>query len=321
MVFKVLIPEDISDVGKDYLKERNYQIVMGSGNTEEAILKDVVDCDAILARTARFSRKVLEAGKRLKVISRYGAGTDNIDVDSATKLGIWVTNAPVANTNSVAEHAIALLLACAANLVHLDHLARSGDWGARNRIKCTEVVGKVLGIIGLGRIGRNVAKKADGLGMKIIGYDTCVSKEVLDSKLEIVANPEEVFQKADFISLHIPVMPETRGSINASLFRRMKKGAYLINCARGEVVNENDLYMALRQGWFRGAGLDVLAVEPPQKHHPLLTLDNVIISPHNAALTDSAMDRMGIHAAMGIDEVLSGNKPTWPVNHLEYKRR
>ncbi|WFA08072.1 hydroxyacid dehydrogenase [Tissierella sp. Yu-01] len=318
MSFKVLIPQDITDAGKDYLVKRGYEVIIGTDSSVETICKEVVDCDAILARTALYPKKVMEAGKKLKVISRYGAGTDNIDINSATELGIQITNAPVANCNSVAEHTIALILACASNIAYMDNQVRKGNWEERNRTKSIEVENKVLGLIGLGRIGRSVASKAyNGLGMKVIGYDPYISSDNRIENIEIVDDINEVYKKADFISLHIPATAETKGTVNGEAFRIMKNTAYLINCARGEIVNEDDLYDALTSNQIKGAAIDVMCQEPPVSNHPLFELNNLIFSPHNGALTVEAMDRMGIHAAMGIDEVLTGLKPTWPVNIIK----
>lgn len=315
MSFKVLIPQDITAAGKDYLREKGYEIKMGTGITVEAIAKDVEDCDAILARTAPFPAEVLRAGKKLKVIGRHGIGVDNIDVKTATELGIYVTYAPLSNANSVAEHTIMLILASAKNLVKIDREFRNGDFEIRNRLKGMDLDGKTLGLIGLGRIGRMVAKKTTyGLGMKVIGYDPYLTKDQVDAEIELTTDWDYVFKNADIISLHLPSTPETKGRVGKSEFEMMKSTAIFINCARGDIVNETELINALQQKKIAGAALDVFNQEPPAKENPLLKLDNVIVTPHNAALTQESMDRMGLHAAIGIDEVLSGKKPSWAVN-------
>ncbi|WHH57625.1 hydroxyacid dehydrogenase [Petroclostridium sp. X23] len=316
MAYKVLIPQDITEAGKEYLREKGYEIKMGSGITVEAIKQDVVDCDAILARTAPFPAEVLEAGKNLKVIGRHGIGVDNIDVARAEELGIWVTNAPLSNANSVAEHTITLILASARNLAYIDKVFRNGDFEIRNRLKGMDLDGKTLGLVGLGRIGTMVAKKAAlGLGMKVIGYDPYITKDKVAPEIEFVDNMETIFKNADFVSLHMPATKETKGSIGKKYFEMMKSSAFLINCARGEVVDELELIQALKDKAIAGAALDVFEQEPPEKDNALFALDNVIVTPHNAALTQESMDRMGLHAATGIDEVLSGKKPSWPVNN------
>lgn len=315
MGFKVLIPQDISQVGKKYLLERGYEIKMGSGITVEAIAKDVEDCDAILARTAPFTAEVLRSGKKLKVIGRHGVGVDNIDIKVATELGIWVTNAPESNANSVAEHTLGLIIACARNLVRCDKEFRNGNFEIRNKLNGSDLEGKTLGLLGVGRIGTMVAKKAVfGLDMNVIGYDPFLTQDKVIPEIDLSTNWEYVLKNSDFISVHMPANAKTKGIIGRKEFEMMKPSAYFINCARGEVVNEADLIWALQANEIAGAGLDVFEQEPPSKDNKLFEIDNVILSPHNAALTKEAAMRMALHAAMGIDEVLTGNKPKWPVN-------
>ena len=267
---KVLIPSDISQPGKDYLAEKGYTIKMGRGTDEQTILEDVADCDALLARNEHITRAIMEAAPRLKVISKHGVGLDKIDLDAARELNIWVTNGPLSNTVAVAEHTMMLILACAKKLVFFDRAARRGDYDIRNRVKGTDLEGKTLGLLGLGKIG-------------------------------------------DIVSIHLPSTPETRNSVDRRLIGMMKPTAYLINAARGDLIREADLAEALRNGAIAGAGLDVFQTEPPSPDDPLFQLPNVTVTPHNAALTLETTDRMGLHAAMGIDEVLSGRQPSWPV--------
>lgn len=319
MPYRVLIPEDITDAGKRYLLDRGYQIKMGTGSSEEQICRDVADCDAILARTAVYTRKILEAGKKLKVIGRHGVGTDNIDLAAATELGIQVTNAPDSNANSVAEHTIALILACASHLVSMDRYCRRGLWQNRTGLTTTEVRGKTLGIVGVGKTGRLVAEMAmNGLGMDVVAYNH--RPKPLPPGIQPAKSMEGVFSSADFVSLHIPATPQTVDSVGRSLFRLMKSSAFFINCSRGRIVREQDLYTALSEHWIQGAALDVFRREPPGPDNPLFALDNIIVSPHNAGLSDAAQDRMGLDAARGIDEVLSGRAPTWPVNRPAARR-
>lgn len=313
---RVLIPQDITDKGKEFLKEKGYEVKVLQDSSEETLCREVKDADAVLFRTAKYPRRVIESGRRVKVYARYGAGVDNLDVAAATENGIWVCNAPVANSNSVAEHTIALLLACANNLIVQDHQARVGHYNSRNELPSTEVKGKVLGVVGCGHIGQLVAEKASvGLGMHVIGYDEYIKPEKLPSYITKVDDINEIFEKSDFISLHIPATPETRNLVNEKLLAKMKPTAVLLNCARGGIVNEDDLYRFLKDRKIGGAGLDVFANEPDIGGNPLFELDNVIVSPHNAALTHEAMEQMGLDAAKGIDEVLSGKIPTWSVNH------
>jgi D-3-phosphoglycerate dehydrogenase len=315
MAYSVLIPQDVAQAGKDYLRERGYEIKMGSGTTAEAIAADVVDCDAILARTAPFPAKVLEAGKKLKVISRHGVGYDNIDVAKATELGIWVTFAPESNANTVAEHAIGCILTLARNFILLDRETRAGNWGVRDTLLGFDLSGKVLGIVGLGKIGRRLAQKASrGLDMQVVAYDPFLKPEQMAEFATPAASMEDVFRAADFVSMHIPGGAATSGIVNKKLFILMKKTAFFINASRGDVVVEADLIEALCNGTIGGAAIDVYEKEPPQKNHPLMDMGNVLLTPHNASQTRECMIRMALHAAQGIDEVLSGKRPTWPVN-------
>jgi D-3-phosphoglycerate dehydrogenase len=305
----------VAQPGKDFLRERGYEIKMGGGVTADAIAADVVDCDAILARTAPYPAKVFEAGKKLKVISRHGVGYDNIDVAKATASGVWVTFAPESNANTVAEHAIGCIFTLARNFIQLDQETRAGNWGVRDTLLGFDLAGKVLGIVGLGKIGQRVAQKAArGLDMTVVAYDPFLKPDQMAECATPAASMEEVFSAADFVSVHIPGGASTKGIVNQKLFARMKKTAFFINASRGDVVAEEDLVEALRCGAIAGAAIDVYAKEPPQANHPLMGMRNVLLTPHNASQTRECMIRMALHAAQGIDEVLSGRRPTWPVN-------
>ncbi len=320
MSYKVLIPQDITAPGKEYLLERGYELEILDDSSLENICAHAADADAILVRTANHPAAVFDAAKKLKVVARHGVGLDNIDLKAAAAHGVKVCYAPVSNTNSVAEHTLMMILALAKNAILQDKACRAGDYTSRNRVKGIEVEGKTLGLIGCGRIGQLVAQKAHfGFGMNVIGADAYADPAKLPDFIELKRSPEEVYAEADFISYHVPLNDETRNMGCSEAFEKMKPGAFVINCARGGIVNESDLYDALVSGKLGGAGLDVHVSETVDPQHPLdpanplYTLENVIVSPHNAALTYEAADRMGLHAAIGIDEVLSGKEPTWPV--------
>lgn len=300
--------------GKDYLTERGYEIKMGSGIEVADIVRDVQDCDAILARTAPFPKEVIEAGEKLKVVARHGVGFDNIDIKRAEELGIWVTNAPESNSNTVAEHTMLLILGLARKILVVTREFKAGNFAVRNQQRGMDVEGKVLGIVGMGKIGRLVARKALAFDMKIIGYDPFLKPEDFPEGVSSV-DWDTLFSTADFISLHMPATEETRNIVGAKEFDAMKPTAFLVNAARGEIVDEGALIDALTAGKIGGAGLDVFSSEPPPNDSPLLTLDNVLATPHNAALTEECMRRMAVHAAMGIDDVLNGRAPKWPVNN------
>lgn len=311
----VLIPSNISEPGKDFLREKGYIIKMGSGTTEAHLLEDVPGIDALLLRNERITKKVLEAATSLKVIGKHGVGLDNIDISHAGALGIWVTYAPLSNTLAVAERTLGFILDIAKNTVLMDRLVRQGDFEARNHILGMNLEGKILGIIGLGRIGTAVAKKACyGLGMKVIGYDPFIPQEKIPDEIEVQQQIDDIWSKSDIITLHIPSTPYTHASIGREQFSLMKRTAMIINCSRGDIIREKELIEALQQGVIAGAALDVYENEPPNTPNPLFTMNNVTLSPHNASLTSETINRMGIHAAIGIHEVLSGIKPSWPVN-------
>ena len=315
MSYTVLLPQDVVEEGKSFLTEKGYTIKMGKGITVSQIMEDVADCDAILARTAPFPREVIEAGKKLKVIARHGVGCDNIDVDAATEHGIWVTFTPEANASSVAEYVIGMIIALARQFLPSDKATRTGQWDMRNKLPAVDLEGKTLGLIGAGRVGTMVAKKAFfGLDMKVVVYDPFVKEIKGVPQASIAADPAVIFQQSDFVSLHIPSTSQTKAMFGKKFFDMMKPGAYLINAARGEIVNEKELYETLKEKRIAGAALDVYDPEPPLADNPLFSLDNVILSPHNAALTKEAVTRMAVGAAMGIDDVLCSRAPRWPFN-------
>jgi D-3-phosphoglycerate dehydrogenase len=318
MSYTILIPQPISETGILYLDERGYTLKKGQGFTEDDIVRDIADADGLLIRNARITRRIIDAALKLKVIGRHGVGLDTIDVDYATQKGIQVTNAPLSNTNAVAEHTLLLILACAKHLVEIVTAFKGGDFDIRHRIKNIELRGKILGVVGCGRIGKLVAKSAYcGLGMKTIGYDPYIQKEALQDFTEITTNLEYLFSECDFITLHLPVTPETNKMIDKRYLSRMKKTAFLINAARAEILNEMDVIKALEDNSIAGLAIDVFDKEPPDMSSPLFKLSNVLSTPHNAAHTHEAFENMALHAAQGIHEVLSGKTPTWSANKIQ----
>lgn len=318
-MYKVLIPQDIMAKGKEFLKAQGYEVIIGSGWDSETIKREVKDADALLVRTALYPEDVIAAGRKLKIIARYGVGTDNIDIKAAEKQGVWVTIAKNANVHSVAEHTIALLLALSKQLVFCNEQVKSGNWEIRNSKQGIELCGKTLGVIGLGAIGLSAAKKAYfGLDMNVIGFDAFADESKLPEYIEIMPSAGEVFSKADAVSLHIPLTKGTKNIVNKELLNKMKPASFLINCARGGIVNEEDLYQALKENVIAGAAMDVFEREPADPKNKLFTLDNFIASPHNAGLTYEAGEAMALSAAEAIHDVLSGRKPKYPVNNPEF---
>jgi D-3-phosphoglycerate dehydrogenase len=314
MSSKIYIPEDIPESGKRLLKENGYDIVIANSQDVSTTLKNAADCDALLVRRAVITRDIMLASPKLKVIAKAGIGFDNIDLTAAKELGIYVTYAPESNINAVAEHTIMLMLAAAKKVIFFDRETRSGNYSVRNQVRGCDLQGQTLGFVGIGRIGTVVGKKASaGFEMKVICYDPFISDEKIPSFASRVDTIEEVFRQSNVVSLHLPATPQTRGIVCERLLSLMKPGAILINCARGDIINEKDLYETLRSGKIAGAAIDVFTEEPPPEGDPLFTLDNLIVTPHNAALTAETADRMGLHGAMGIVDVLKGVTPQWPV--------
>lgn len=320
MSYKVLIPQDIAEEGKEFLLKRGYEIKMGSGTTEADMIRDVADCDAILLRTAKVSKSVLEAGSNLRIVARHGAGYNNVDIDAASELGIWVTNAPDSTTISVAEFTMGAILAAAKRTFLLANALKEGNFDYKNSHKGVDLYQKTLGIIGLGRIGREVAKKASlGFDMKVIAYAPRAEKETLPDYVAL-ASWEQVFRESDFISLHVPLTKETNQMVGSREFDWMKDTSYLINCARGEVVCEADLIEALEKKKIAGVFADVLEQEPPARDNPLFAMEHAVVTPHMASNTQECMVKMAVQAASQIDLVLSGKAPSWPVNQPMIKK-
>lgn len=313
MKYKVLIPQEVSVKAINYLEENDCQCICLDDCSVENMCKYVGDCDAILARTADFNQQVLEKGKKLKIVARHGAGLDNIDLDYARKRGIVVTNTPGANSNSVAEHTIALMLACAKNIPYFDKITREGDWVKRDTEKTIDLAKKTLGLIGFGRISGLVAKKAAlGLDMNVIVYRTHRGMP-LPEYVEEREYMEDVLKESDFVSFHMPLRPDTTDIINAETLSLMKPDAYFINMARGGSVDEEALYETLVKHKIAGAAIDVFKEEPPKPDNKLFQLENLIVSPHNAAHSYDSMDRMAYNAATEIVKVLNGKQPQWQV--------
>ena len=304
----VAIPQDITAAGKDYLLEKGYELKVGTGDgSPEAIGGLLRDADALLARTIVYTPDMIRAAHKIKVIARHGVGVDNLPVEYCRQQGIPVFNTPYANATSVAEHTIGLILVSLHDMVRSHIRVCNGEWAFRNALVCADISGKTLGIVGMGQIGTLVAKKAmAAFDMNVIGYDAFLPAEQFPDGIACVDSIQAVFQQADIVSLHAPSTPQTRNCVDRNMLALMKPSATLINCARGDLIVEEDLYDALRSGTIKAAAVDVLREEPPKPNHPLFSLENFIVTPHSAALTEESKDRMGLHAAMGIHAVLSG---------------
>jgi D-3-phosphoglycerate dehydrogenase len=312
VAYKVLITEDIDGEGKEYLEKNGYKIKMASGVSEDILAKEVEDCDAILVRMACITKRIMRAGTKLKVISKFGVGMDNIDVREALELGIQLTNSPESNKNTVAEYTMGLVMALAKKIFVYDRELRKGNFDIRNDFG-VDIQGKVLGIVGMGAIGQLVASKAiNGFQMKVIGLKRHTSSGTIEN-IELTDDFDYLLENSDFVSLHVPLTAETKKLIGRRELSLMKSSAFLINTARGEVVDSEALADVLAKRRIAGAAVDVFEGEVPSKDNSLFKLDNVIVTPHTAAHTAEALKRMSLHPAIGIHEVLSGKKPSWPV--------
>jgi D-3-phosphoglycerate dehydrogenase len=306
---RVLVRESIADAGVDLLRSRFDVDVDGDSALEEIIDR----YDAIVVRSAtKLTADVLERAERLKVIGRAGVGVDNVDVEAATRRGIIVANAPESTVVSAAEHTVGLLVALARNIPQAHAALKQGRW-ERSAYGGVELAGKTLGVLGFGRIGQQVARRALGLGMRVLAYDPYVAAERFrELGAERVETPEEVYATSDFLTLHLPLTQETRGSLDAAAFAGMRDGVRIVNAARGALVDEDALLDALHSGKVGGAALDVFSQEPYSG--PLLELDNVVATPHLAASTGEAQDRAGVIVAEQVAAALEGGLVTNAVN-------
>lgn len=307
---KIFIPQPAAPEGERYLEEKGYQIVRGSGKTDrESLKKDIADCDAMLLRSLKIDREILEAGRKLKIIARHGAGYDNLDYQAAKELGIWATYSPDTTSLSVAEFTIASILSAARRIEACSLELRKGNYQYKSANKGMDVTGKTLGIIGFGRIGRLVAKKAAyGLDMDILAYVPRPEGKEIPGYVRL-ADWEVLFRESDFICVHIPGGEGNRGIIGEREFSLMKEKAYLINVSRGGVMDEAAFCDAVKTGRIAGGVVDVFETEPPSPDNPMFELKNVILTPHMASNTEECMARIALDNAKDIDLVLSGREP------------
>ena len=313
MAIRVLLPQPILPAGYEYLREHGYEVVDGRGFTEEDIIADIGDCDAIIVRT----EKILDAAPKLKILARHGAGYDGVDLKAARKHGVLVCTAGGANAISVAELTIFYMLYCSRNFKKVQSLYLEDYRQAKMGVPKTELEGKTLGLVGLGNIGKLVAKKAAlGFDMTVLAYDPFAKKEGLPDYIQLVEDRDEIFTKSDYVSLHVPATPETVHSISDREFGLMKETAYLINAARGSIVDEPALIRALQAGKIAGAGLDTLEKEPIDPSNPLVSMDNVLTAPHIGGATQEASSRSSVACAQAIDDYFSGRTPKFVVPEL-----
>jgi D-3-phosphoglycerate dehydrogenase / 2-oxoglutarate reductase len=299
---KIIVAEKISTSAVDQLNEPGWTIVTAD-QLDGKLAEHLESADALVVRSAvQVDAGLLAHAKKLRVIGRAGVGVDNIDMEAATRKGIAVMNTPGANAVAVAEQTIGMMLAMARHLCRADALMHAGKWEKKS-LQGTELRAKTLGIVGLGRIGMEVARRARAFGMELIGHDPFVSVAVAKDQAIRLVGLDELYAASDYITLHVGLTPQTTGMINAASIAKMKKGVRLVNCARGELVNEADLAAALEQRHVAAAALDVFAQEPPT-NSPLTALDNVVLTPHVGGATREAQEAVGVQIAQQVKEYL-----------------
>jgi D-3-phosphoglycerate dehydrogenase / 2-oxoglutarate reductase len=309
---RVLVADPIAEAGISRLRE-HADVDVELKQSPSALLQRIPDYDALIVRSeTRVDAKVIQAGSRLKVIGRAGAGVDNIDVEAATRAGILVVNAPSGNTIAAAEHTMAMMLALARHIPQADQAVKAGRW-ERSRFLGNELREKVLGVVGLGSIGREVAHRAQAFGMRVIASDPMLSEERA-SQLNVKLMPfDQLMSEADLVTLHVPLTKETHHLVDARALAAAKPGLRLINVARGGIVDESALWNALRDGQVAGAALDVFEQEPPGEN-PLLSLPQVVTTPHLGASTEEAQISVALEIADQVVAVLEGGHPRFALN-------
>jgi D-3-phosphoglycerate dehydrogenase len=302
----ILVCDPVSPKGIDLLKERpEFKVtVLKERLAEAALLPVVADVDAMVVRSeTKVTRKVIESAKRLKVVGRAGVGVDNVDVEAATQRGIVVMNTPSGNTISTAELTFSMLMALARKIPQAHMSMKAGEWN-RKAFQGVELYNKTLGILGMGRIGSEVARRAIAFGMRVLAYDPFLALSRAKALQVELVELDELYARSDFVTIHMPLTDETKGMVNAAAFSKMKKGVRILNCARGGIIKEADLYEALKSGQVAGAALDVYEVEPLPAQFPLRDLPQLVMTPHLGASTEEAQENVGIEVAEAITEFL-----------------
>ena len=312
---KILVTDKLADEAVNLLREKGFEIKYEELD-HDGVLNEVADYDGMIVRSrTKVTSDIIEKGASgsLKVIGRAGIGVDNIDVDTASKHGVYVVNSPTGSTASVAELAVAHMLSLSRHLVKADNTMKKGEW-VKKQLKGFELYNKTLGLVGSGNIAQHVARIARGFGMKILVYSPHCTDEKAEKMGGKRVDLDELLKKSDYVSLHIPHTSDTHHLINLERLLLMKNTAYLINCARGGVVDEKALYEVLSERRLAGAAVDVFEEEPPSSDNPLLKLDNVVLSPHIGAATKEGQIRAGVICVEQVIKVLNGEEPDYWVN-------
>ena len=296
------------------LSELDAELIMADEATVEGILKVARQADALMVTYGQITADVIAGLEKCKVIGRMGLGVDNIDIDAATKAGIAIVYVPDYCVDEVSDHAMAMLLNLARKVSFSNQLVQAGRWEMPAVTPLSRLRGRTLGLAGLGRIPRAVAPKAQAFGLKVIAFDPYIDKDVA-AKLDVkLVDFETLLKSSNYVSIHVPLVPETENLFGADAFAQMKPDALLINTARGPLLDTNALAKALDAGEIGGAAIDVMPVEPPPADSPLLGRDNVILTPHTAFYSVEALDELQTKTARGVVDVLKGEKPVYPIN-------
>ena len=321
MGWKVLLPQEIKPDARKLLEDAGLELIDGRGFEPEDVKADMLlyKPEAMIVRITPINRDIIECNPNLKVIVRHGAGFDALDVKACHDNGVAALYAPVANSTSVAETAILLMLELSRDVETHRKIWVDDFYKAKLKIRKNTLNGKTLGIIGCGNIGSRVAKRMLGFEMNVLCYDPYLPAWAFPDGVEVVRDLDRIFKESDYVSLHAPNTSVTKNMVNKERLEMMKPTAFLINTARGGLVVEEDLYEACKNGTIAGAGIDALRKEPVDPANPLLTLDNVIMYPHIGGNTVEAAHRASYFAAMGVNEVYEGKNPTWPINDIDYE--
>jgi D-3-phosphoglycerate dehydrogenase / 2-oxoglutarate reductase len=299
---------------RETLAQVNAEPIVAETGEADELIRLAKDVDAILTCWKPVPPQALDVAENCRIVSRYGIGLDNIPVDHATRLGIPVTNVPDFCLDEVSDHTMALLLDCARQVTRLALTTRSGRWDRSTDNPVPRLRGQTLGLVGYGRIARALVPKALSFGLNLMVYTPRLTSDEVQPWGEAAASLDELLEQSDYVSLHVPLTQETAHMIDADALRRMKPTAYLINTARGAVIDEDALLRALSERWIAGAALDVLSEEPPDPDHPLLSLDNVIITPHAAFYSETSIHELAYKAALHVVQALRGERPDNIVN-------
>lgn len=317
---KVVISHRLHEDGMEVLEKAGVQVAITNNGDPKVMLPELLDAEGLIIRIGSIDRETMLAAKNLKVIGRPGVGVDDVDVETATELGIPVVIAPGANTRSVAEHAFAFMFAAAKDMLHTDKELRKGNFGIRSAYKAFEIYGKTLGLVGYGNIGSILAQMSASVGMNVVVYDPFVKPETItELGYQYESDLKALLQASDVVSLHVLLTPKTKNLIGEAELKVMKKTAILINCARGGIMDEAALAKALENNELHAAATDVFCNEPVTENEPLLKYDNMIVSPHMAGQTKEAASGVATMAAEGVVAVMKGERWKYVCNPKAYE--